>query len=166
MPRVTRSFKCVRARGTLPYRAKIMASSRLVLPAPVGPVIVKSSSSLKSTHWSSRKAVKPSTSSRRGRISRLLVEVVEELSQLLRGLRAVPSLVVALEQLRRSQSPELGDAALWILVLVYEANLDRVREDFTNSIDESRHGTIAFEKDTEVGLLVDVDGIELIERGL
>ena len=53
-------------RGTVPYRAKIMASMTLDLPAPVGPVSANRSTPSKSTTVRSRKAVKPSSSSRTG----------------------------------------------------------------------------------------------------
>src|SRR3954447_21983931 len=50
-----------------PYRAKPMASTRLDLPEPVGPVKANRSAPSNSTTVRSRKAVKPSTSSRLGR---------------------------------------------------------------------------------------------------
>src|SRR3954447_4190822 len=51
-----------------PYRAKPMASTRLDLPDPVGPVNANRSAPSNSTTVRSRKAVKPSTSSRLGRM--------------------------------------------------------------------------------------------------
>ena len=56
-------------RSTSPYKASVIASSSDDFPAPVGPVIAKTSRSRKSISCSSRKLVNPLSLSLSGRIS-------------------------------------------------------------------------------------------------
>src|SRR3954470_5267732 len=85
-----------------------MASTRLDLPAPVGPVNANRSAPSKSTTVGSRKAVKPSTSSRLGRMG-LVQQLGEQLVEPLVGDPLVAE-VLAEQLLRRPARPSGGPA--------------------------------------------------------
>src|SRR5262245_43566967 len=116
-------------RGTLPYSASAIASSRLVLPAPVGPVMTNRSSSAKSIACGSRKAVKAATSSLRGRTGHLVEQLVEQLQHRVVRRSLVALEVVAREHLPGRQPPQLGGALAGVLPRVVEPHLQRVRQD-------------------------------------
>src|SRR3954468_10903307 len=94
---------------TRPNSANPMASTRLDLPDPVGPVKANRSASAKSTTARSRNAVKPSTSSRLGRTG-LLQQLGEQPGQS-RVVDVALGQVVA-EQLVRRATRASGPRAL------------------------------------------------------
>src|ERR1035437_7458492 len=114
-------------RGTLPNSANTIASRRLDLPAPVGPVMTNRSKSFSTMLCRSRKAVKPWSSSFSGRTADLLKELVENADQVLSRFGAVVIAVVPLEQFRGAHSPEIGYVPVGILALVHQSNLHCVR---------------------------------------
>src|SRR4051794_5418027 len=129
-------------RCTRPNRANPMASTRLDLPDPVGPVKANKSASSKSTTARSRKAVKPSTSSRLGRTG-LLQQLGEQPGQP-RVVDVTLGQVVAEEVVRRAtRAPDP-------LILVAEArvrsiggldhHLDGVREEGPHIVSQPRPG--------------------------
>src|SRR5581483_10078540 len=142
-----------------------MASIRVVFPAPVWPQTTNTSSPVKSTSTGSRKQVKPSMRRLRGRVGRLLVQLVEQLEQRLRHRRALAHFVVTRQKLVGRQPAQRGALDRGRGVGALDADVDGVRQHLLHALEQLRHRAVRPHDDAQVVIaVVAALRLQLVER--
>src|SRR5213080_1739716 len=113
-----------------------MASTSVVLPAPVGPLIAKRSRPEKSISARFLKAVSPCTASLLGRTGNFLVELVEERHQRRRRLGAMRVTVVGREHLGRALALDVEIRRRFVAAGVLHDDIEGVGEDVAHLLPE------------------------------